>query len=56
VDAAIILTDNYNDVIRDVQFHNIWPISLGDVNLSYTEGAERIEGTATFKYEWFKIV
>jgi len=53
IDADLIMTDNFNNVTSTLRFNNIWPKALGEVDLSYQDGNEKLESTVTFKYDRF---
>ena len=54
IDANLILTDNFNTTVANFRFHNIWPKSLGEVDLTYQDGSEKIDTTVSFKYDYLK--
>ena len=55
-DAFLMILSNKNNPILNVNFQNVFPISLGD--LTYTQGAtdvEYITVDATFQYQIYKF-
>ena len=55
-DAFLMILSNKNNPILNVNFQNVFPISLGD--LTYTQGAtdvEYITVDATFQYQIYKL-
>ena len=55
VDAAMIVTDNYQHSVLELRFIDIWPNTLGEVSFSQREGDVLLESTINFNYDYFLI-
>ena len=56
-DAVLTVLSNLNNPIIRVQFHNMFPISLSDINFDTTLSADTIiTGSAIFVYEYFEFL
>jgi hypothetical protein len=53
--GAILLLDNWNNVVVTVKFYNIWIQSLGEMQFSIRDGETHIETNATFSYDYFEV-
>lgn len=53
MDAALMVMDNFKNIITTFEFINIWPSSLSEVNLSYQEGETNLSCNVTFVYDYF---
>jgi len=56
VDASLNITDNYGSRVLSIMFKNVWIQSLGEVTLSYRDGENLIECSATFKIDRYEII
>jgi hypothetical protein len=56
-EAMLTVLSNLNNPIIRVQFHNMFPVSLTDLNFDTTLSADTIlTGSATFAYEFFEFL
>jgi hypothetical protein len=55
VDATLMLKDNFRNEIFRIKFIGVWITMLGEMNLSYREGEQKMECNATFNYDYFDI-
>ena len=55
VDSAMVVTDNFNNVVLEVRFIDIWPSTLGEVSFSQREGDVLLESTVNFNYDYFEV-
>ncbi len=55
VDAALIVTDNYNNHVLELRFIDIWPSTIGELSMSTREGDVTLESTVNFNYDYFVI-
>lgn len=56
-DASLTILSNLNNPLLRVQFYNMFPISLSDIDFSTKESADTIlTGSATFVYEYFEFL
>jgi len=56
VDASLNIMDNFETSILRVNFKNVWPQSLGEVNFSQREGETILESSATLIYDRYEVV
>jgi hypothetical protein len=55
--AMLTIMSNLNNPIIRIQFHNMFPISLSDLNFDTKQSADDImTGNATFMYEYFEFM
>ena len=55
-DAFILILSNKNNPIVEVNFQNVFPISLGELNFTQTAtDVEYITTTAEFAYQIYEI-
>lgn len=55
VDATLQILDNFNTEILRVNFKNMWPQSMSEVQFSYRDREAVIESTAVFAYNYYEI-
>ena len=55
VDAGLVVTDNFQNVVMEIQFVDIWPSMIGEVSFSQREGDVLLESTVNFNYDYFQI-
>jgi hypothetical protein len=55
VDAALVVTDNYNNIVLEIRFVDIWPSQIGEVSFSQREGDVTLESTVNFNYDYFEL-
>jgi hypothetical protein len=55
IDAYMKMFDNFNKTILNVKFVDVWPKSIGAINLSYREGQSLLESEITFSITRFEI-
>lgn len=54
IDSSLIVMDNFQNVIKEFEFINIWPSTLGEVTLSYQDSDVFLTCSVTFLYDYFK--
>jgi len=54
VDATLRVTDNFQAEIFKLFFVGVWITNLGEVTLSYREGDQVLECSASFAYDYFE--
>lgn len=52
-EADLHLLDSFGKLIRGITFHNIWPVSMGAVDLSYQD-SEKMNMDITFRFDFMK--
>jgi hypothetical protein len=55
IDATLRIVDNFRQEILRIFFVDLWITALNEVTLSYREGEQNIECTATFEYDRFEL-
>jgi len=55
INGFLSILDNYQKEILTWKFHRVWPIELGDVELSYADDAIDVEANVTLQYDFFEI-
>ena len=55
-DASLIVYNNFNKPILSLSFINVFPTNLGRVELSFRDGENFLECTATFSHDYFRIL
>ena len=55
VDAAMVITDNYGNMVKEIIFVDIWPMQIGEISFSQREGDMLLESTVNFNYDYFYI-
>ena len=56
-DATVTLLSALNNSIAQVYFHNLFPLSLGDLTFDTTQSADNIlTSTATFRYDYYDLL
>jgi len=55
VDAAMVVTDNFNNIALEIRFVSVWPSTMGEVSFSQREGDIVLESTINFNYDYFEI-
>lgn len=56
VDASLSINDNYDNIIMELKFVNVFPTSLGTVTLSDKDGEQYLMTSVTLLYTYFDIV
>ena len=54
VDATLRVLDNFQAAVFELYFVSVWPTNLGEISLSYREGEQVLESSATFSYDRFE--
>jgi hypothetical protein len=55
VDATLRVVDNFQKEVFRIFFIDLWITSLNEVSLSYREGEQNLECTASFEYDSFEL-
>lgn len=56
-DATLTILSALNNPIRRIQYYNVFPVSLTDINLDTKQSADNIiTAEATFMYEYFEML
>ena len=55
IDAAMVITDNYGNMVKEILFIDIWPMQIGEISFSQREGDVLLESTVNFNYDYFKV-
>lgn len=56
-DATVTLLSALNNPIARVYFHNLFPLSLGDLQFDTTQSADNIlTSTASFRYDYYDLL
>jgi hypothetical protein len=55
VDATLKVIDNFQDHKFSLFFVDVWPNSLGEINMTYREGETILEAQTSFVYDRFEI-
>lgn len=53
VDATLLILDDYNKVIKQINFKNMFPGDLESVNFSKREGESILESSVTMYYDYY---
>lgn len=54
-DATLLVKTNSNNPSWKVEFYDMFPIDLGEINFNTTETQEFVTSTATFTYSHYKL-
>jgi len=55
-DARLMVLTSHNNVVKEIKFQDIFPISLGSVEFnSQLTDIEYVQATVTFKYTYYEI-
>jgi len=55
IDASLSIYDNWGTHIINFIFHSMFPINLGDINMSFRDADANLYSTATFVYNYYSI-
>lgn len=55
VDATLNILNNMRDPILTINFKNVWPNMLGEINMSYREGEMNLSSSVNFMYDYYSI-
>jgi len=55
VDATLRVIDNFHKQVFTLFFDDVWPVSLGEVSLTYREGEPNLEANVSFMYDRFEV-
>lgn len=54
-DASYNITDNFNESIMEINFVNIFPTNIGEIQFDQREGETYLTGTCAFAYTYYEI-